>query len=388
MARRTRAMDWSRAPTGTLDQWPSSLRVALSVCFAAPVPMQLWWGPSLTLFYNDACIPFIDHPSALGRAAREVWATTWPAVGAVVERAFSDAVHGVRGDVVETFAGPTPGRGASTMFRLSCVRGDDGSIDGLLWVEEPARSLHLARARSTAALQTRARRQAEARTRELYQRLAAAEAAERRRIARDIHDTVGQHLTALRLGVEALKVRLARQPALAALTLRLEGLARELDDRIDFVIWDLRPAALDNLGLFGALESLVHGFAERFGIQAIFDGDRTTAVQLSKEAELHLYRLAQEALHNIVKHAKATRVLVSLRKEDGASVLSVEDNGRGFAVGHSSPASLHERRGLLSMRERAQLAGGKLDITSSPRAGTSIVVRIPAVRAVGDRSAG
>jgi len=209
---------------------------------------------------------------------------------------------------------------------------------------------------------------------DLFKRLISVQEEERERIARNIHDQLGQQMTALRMNLEALRRKARKSRGLADQMNRTERLAEELDQSIDFLTGDLRPAALDHLGLSAALRMLVAGWSNRFGIAAGFDVSGDDRTRLPREIEANLYRVAQEALHNVIKHAGATHVSVLLERNDEETVLVVEDDGRGFDSAIRSPQG---GLGLLSMRERATLAGGQFDLESRPSGGTAIFVRIP-----------
>lgn len=211
--------------------------------------------------------------------------------------------------------------------------------------------------------------------RSLFERLVSAQEEERRRIARDIHDQVGQQITALRMNLETLRAQTAGQSGLVQQTTRTQQLAEELDQSIDFLTWQLRPAALDHLGLSAALQSLATGWSERFGVNAEVVVDGVEDVRLPRDVEANLYRIAQEALHNVAKHARATRVSVFLTQNNGDLVLLIEDDGRGFTPVTGAP--MNGAMGLISMRERAALVGGRLEIESATGEGTSVYVRIP-----------
>jgi signal transduction histidine kinase len=211
----------------------------------------------------------------------------------------------------------------------------------------------------------------------LFRRLVSAQEEERRRIARDIHDQVGQQMTALRMNLETLRSQAAGRTALVEQAERTQRLAEELDQSIDFLTWQLRPAALDHLGLSAALQNLVTGWSERFGVAADLAVDGVEDVRLPRDVEANLYRIAQEALHNIAKHAHATQVTVYLAQQDGHLVLLIEDNGRGFDSRRTQGPDDRNGMGLMSMQERAALVGGQLDIESLAHHGTSIYVRIP-----------
>jgi PAS domain S-box-containing protein len=210
---------------------------------------------------------------------------------------------------------------------------------------------------------------------DLFRRLVTVQEEERRRIARDIHDQLGQQMTALRLHLEALRTAVRGNPQLAEQAERTERIAEELDRSVDFLTWDLRPAALEHLGLSAALSHLVRGWSERFGIAGQFEAAGADGLRLSRDAEANLYRLAQEALHNVVKHAGATRVGVFLERRHPGAVLIIEDDGVGFDLS-AHRGELGSGLGLLSMRDRATLAGGELEIESSPGTGTTIFVRV------------
>ena len=201
---------------------------------------------------------------------------------------------------------------------------------------------------------------------------------ERRRLAREIHDCLGHQVTALRLSLDALAAEGAANPQYASYIAKAQQLAQALDRSIDALTQQLRPAALDILDLPAALSRLVGDWSEQTGIPAECYVSGPASNQLDLHAASHLYRLVQEALHNVVKHARATYVNVSYVCRDGDYVLLVEDNGRGFDVSQVMRASQASRGfGLTSMRERAALAGGELEVESSPVHGTTIVVRIP-----------
>jgi signal transduction histidine kinase len=211
----------------------------------------------------------------------------------------------------------------------------------------------------------------------LFRRLVSVQEEERRRIARDIHDQLGQQVTALRINLQSIHAGAVTTSEGEPIE-RSKRIAEDLDRSIDYLTWDLRPAALDHLGVSAALRHLLTGWSERFGIAAELDVSGSESVRLPSEVEANLYRIAQEALHNVVKHAEATHVAVVLRRNQDDVVLVIEDNGRGFDHGAASQVLPSEGLGLISMRERATLAGGRLDIESALNRGTSIFVRITA----------
>ena len=183
-------------------------------------------------------------------------------------------------------------------------------------------------------------------------------------------------MTALRLRLEALRARAGGDPTMGAQVEGAQRLAEELDQSIDFLTSQLRPSTLDHLGLAVSLRDLVHGWAKRFGIPAEFETSAPD-MRLADDVETNLYRIAQEALHNVVKHAQARNVSVLLSRRDHHAMLVIEDDGRGFQSGRPVAPQSASGFGLVSMRERATLVGGELEIDSTPGAGTSIFVRVP-----------
>jgi signal transduction histidine kinase len=224
----------------------------------------------------------------------------------------------------------------------------------------------------------RDRRAAEKRITALLGRLVSAQDEERRRISRDIHDQVGQPMTALKIRLEILHISpdldLSRRADVGSALKLLE----EVDQSLTSLTLELRPTgALENFGLVIALENLVSGWSKRFGIAGEFQGAGTETLRLPLDSATNLYALVQEALHNIVKHAGACNVAVLLQAQNDHVLLIIEDDGRGFDATQVSDADENRGLGLISMRERASLCGGTIEIDTAPGCGTSIFVRLP-----------
>jgi len=200
---------------------------------------------------------------------------------------------------------------------------------------------------------------------------------ERRRIARDIHDQLGQQMTALRLNLESLRLRIGAYPALSEQVVRARQLTEELDRSIDFLTWELRPAVLDHVGLSAALAELVSGWSQRYQIAADYQALGAAGLRFAPEVETNVYRLTQEALHNVYKHAAARRVHVSLAQCDGCGVLEIRDDGRGFDLTAQAPPARRRGWGMISMRERSALAGGEFEVRSAAGLGTTVRVQVP-----------
>jgi two-component system, NarL family, sensor histidine kinase UhpB len=223
-----------------------------------------------------------------------------------------------------------------------------------------------------------ARKQAEterART-ELLARLVFAQEDERRRIAREMHDQFGEQLTALARRIGMLKDACAADGELREQIDALEAVAHQIDRDVDHLVWELRPTALDDLGLRAALTNYVQDWSKRVGISAHLHTSGLWNDRLPTEAETTLYRIAQEALTNVAKHSRAGTVEVILERRSDHVLLIVEDDGVGFSPG------VHDAEmqgfGLLGMQERAALVGAKLQIESAAGKGTTILVRMAA----------
>jgi signal transduction histidine kinase len=195
---------------------------------------------------------------------------------------------------------------------------------------------------------------------------------ERRRIARDLHDHLGQQLTALRLALErARQAASAGTPGSDGLDKAL-ALTEQVSRDVDFLSWELRPAVLDELGLGAALPRFAAEWSAHVGVAAECRVSGFEPSHLPREAQVAFYRIAQEALNNVAKHAHASRADIVLATNNGEVVLVVEDDGIGFEdTSDPSPAGL----GLVSMRERAALVTATLQIESSAGKGTSVFLR-------------
>jgi PAS domain S-box-containing protein len=204
----------------------------------------------------------------------------------------------------------------------------------------------------------------------LLEQVIKAQEQERSYISRELHDSLGQQLTALRLVIEN-----AQDLSVEGLE-KLREMIKQLDEDVDFLARELRPAALDYFGLITALRTFVQDWARHFGIAAEFEMVGLNDERFTPEVEINLYRIAQEALNNIAKHAQAAQAGIILQKEVGSLAMIIEDNGVGFTLG-ASPDSNGRRLGLVGMRERAALIGGTFEIESGPENGTTVFVRVP-----------
>jgi PAS domain S-box-containing protein len=239
------------------------------------------------------------------------------------------------------------------------------------------RTLELAEANVSLREEVRERRAAEERVKSLLKQLVTVQEEERRRIARELHDTLGQQLAALRLSIDFLKSRAREGAGVTDATERMQSIFDRLNSDVDFLAWELRPASLDMLGLDAALQTFVHEWSGHFGVESTYRCLGLDGSRLPAEVETNLYRILQEALQNVHKHADASRVSVLLERRDGHAVLIVEDNGRGYDPDGEVAAGSNKGMGVVNMRERTALVGGYVEIESTPGAGTTIFVRVP-----------
>jgi signal transduction histidine kinase len=221
------------------------------------------------------------------------------------------------------------------------------------------------------------RMSAEERVKALLERLVGIQEEERRRLSRNLHDHLGQQLTALRLAIGGIKARGRSAGENNSRIGVIEAIVTDLDRDIDRLAWDLRPPALDDNGLSAALDSLVREWAAMTGVTAEFHVSSALAPEprLARDIESHVYRIVQEALTNIAKHAQASRVSVLIKHAREELALIVEDDGHGFQE-HRTGAG-DAGMGLISMRERAALIGGQIQIESMAGRGATVFVKIP-----------
>jgi PAS domain S-box-containing protein len=244
------------------------------------------------------------------------------------------------------------------------------------------RTAELARANESLRAEMGERERAERARTELLGRLVFAQEDERRRIAREMHDQFGEQLTALGHRIASLKDAIGERSDLHGPVEALEVVARQLDRDVDHLVWELRPTALDDLGLQAALSNYVQNWSKRSRISAELQMSGLLDDRLASEAETTLYRIAQEALTNVAKHSRAENVGVILERRADHVLLIVEDDGVGFDAGDAGTAG--QSFGLLGMQERASLVGATLEIESAVGKGTTILVRMAAASPAGN----
>ena len=236
------------------------------------------------------------------------------------------------------------------------------------------RTVELARAYASLREEMDERQRAERARTELLSRLVFAQEDERRRIAREMHDQFGEQLTALSHRIASLKQACRDMPALAEQISALETVARRIDSDVDHLVWELRPTALDDLGLRAALANYVQDWSQRVGVRADLHTVGLLDERLASEAETTLFRIVQEALTNIAKHARASGVEIILERRPDHVLLVVEDDGVGFDP--QERLATRHGFGLLGMHERAALVGATLQLESTPGKGTTVLLRL------------
>ena len=260
----------------------------------------------------------------------------------------------------------------------------DGSV---IWVESafnamrtPAGTVHAIVTTSinidSRKLATQALQRSHAELRRLTASLTHAREEERRHIARELHDELGQCLSAIKMELSSLSVTKPNDPPLEQ---RLGRLLETVDDTIVSarrIAADLRPAMLDDLGLSAALEWLVRNWSSRSGVDVALLADPVDEV-INEAAATAIYRIAQEALTNVGRHARATQADVRLRFDETDLVLCVEDDGDGLAPGDIDKDGSH---GLLGIRERVHVLGGTAFVDNAPEGGCRLEVRLPLAR--------
>jgi signal transduction histidine kinase len=207
---------------------------------------------------------------------------------------------------------------------------------------------------------------------------------ERKRIARDLHDETSQQLTALTLNLQALiemmEMEDTKNSDIKGMLKRTHQIAVQAHTEVSRLIRELRPTLLDTLGLPAAIRNLAESNLASKGIHVSTEF-KGMEQRLSPETELTLFRVAQEAISNIVRHAEAKKVMIRLEYNSNECILSIEDDGKGFNVSEITRIEKDGRgAGLFGVRERTSAVGGKAYIESQPGKGTKAIAKIPVSR--------
>jgi signal transduction histidine kinase len=207
----------------------------------------------------------------------------------------------------------------------------------------------------------------------LTRRLVEVQENERRYIASELHDEVGQALTTLMVELKLIESKASKPEAVLAEVAAMGHVLDTVIENLHRLAMDLRPVSLDYLGLEAALQQHVELMNEKLGLEIQFAMTKINE-RLPANVEIAFYRIVQEALNNVVRHAKASHVDVLITRRDDCLVLMIEDDGIGFIP---ADAAKGKRLGLNGMRERAEMLDGKLLIESVPEKGTVILVEVP-----------
>lgn len=288
------------------------------------------------------------------------------------------------GTTVTDFHNPTDVKSRASALHHRALQGETVSFD--MEIEDRVFHAHLEPLRDSqgkisgsvgVALDITERKQAEEALQTFSQRVMDAQEAERCHIARELHDEMGQSLTALYITLQQAVDQPGEVPMNAQLLGQCIDSVERLLQQVRSLSLDLRPSLLDDLGLAAALRWYVDRQGQLAGFTPDFQLDPLEA-RLPPDIETACFRVAQEAVTNVVRHANASSVRVVLRQNDGEMEMIITDDGKGFSVTSLLKRDAREASaGLLGMRERVLLLGGKIDIDSEPERGTEIRVRIP-----------
>jgi signal transduction histidine kinase len=391
-----RDRDWASSSLGPIEGWPQALKTAVSILVASPVPSSLVWESQFLMFFNDAYVVTMgarpellgtpiasDDMSALREKVQAGDTVTLPGRPWSVTDQSTEARHltthyspllDETGRIAGIFA-ITVGSTNRDVANEACWSSDVGlrSAHDNRHAQREDHIRQLAQANASLRAETAERKHSEEVRLRLLRRLVISQEEERRRIARDLHDHLGQQLTSLRLKIGALKTDCGSSTESDKAFSQIETVLTQLDRDVDFLAWELRPPALDELGLTLVLDNYIREWARHVGILARFHPQGLGADRLAPEIEATLYRVAQEALNNIAKHAKARSTTVVLERRGETVRLIVEDDGIGFCPGDGTDTMI----GLVGMRERLALVGGGLDVEPTPGGGTTVLARVP-----------
>jgi len=210
-------------------------------------------------------------------------------------------------------------------------------------------------------------------------RLLSAQEEERKKISRELHDVIAQTLTTINVRLSALKKEATfNTEGLERSIARTQQLVQESVEIVHRFARELRPTVLDDVGLIPALHTFMKSFREETGIRVSLSAFAEVQ-QVNGDKRTVLYRIAQEALTNVARHAHASQADVKIQKLDGAICMTIKDNGKGFLEELVLNAKKNRRLGLLGMRERLEMVGGAFAVRSAPRKGTTVIAQVPLI---------
>ncbi len=213
----------------------------------------------------------------------------------------------------------------------------------------------------------------------LSRQLLSAQEEERKKISRELHDVIAQTLTTINVRLAALKKEATfNTEGLEQSIARTQQLVQESVDIVHRFARELRPTVLDDVGLIPALHTFMKNFRQETGIRVSLSAFAGVE-QVNGDKRTVLYRIAQEALANVARHAHASQADVKIQKLDGAVCMTIRDNGKGFSEERVLHAKKNRRLGLLGMRERLEMVGGEFAVNSVPHKGTTVIAQIPLI---------
>ncbi|MCW5960623.1 MAG: GAF domain-containing protein [Pyrinomonadaceae bacterium] len=237
------------------------------------------------------------------------------------------------------------------------------------------RTRQLADANKVLREENRLRKSSQVKVTALLRKLVVSEEMERRKLGSDLHDHLGQQLTALRLGLRSLRTSLDEDNELVSKIRTVENIAGQIDTDVSFLSWTLRPAALEKMGLREALINYVEQWSRHFKIETKIHAPEAPKLDIPEEVEVTIYRVTQEILNNAIKHSKADKISFILKSSANETLLIVEDNGTGFEQVISTVNG--RSMGLRGMEERMSMIGGTIEFESAIGRGTAVFVRVP-----------
>jgi signal transduction histidine kinase len=393
-----RCFDWSSTPLGPFGQWPESLREAVAIGLRSRFQLAINSRRQLVLLYNDVGREVLGslHPHALGQPAAGILAEVWEIVGPMprgvltpgfatwsVDQPLPINRHGFLRESFLTYSdSPAPDEdrpkdeGLSVFFRD--VSAPERSDKAVRWTRDRPELLAGDRTRQPSQAdaglgrQVAKRQHVERARTHLLQRLVHAQEAEHRRIARELHDDLTQRLAVLAIDAGMLERLPGCPPNVAEKARDMREQLVTLSESVHSLSRQLHPSILDDLGLVDALRSECLSVGQRDGVAVRYRA-RGVPPDLPRDVALCVYRVAQEALRNVGRHARCGRAAVRLVADGRELTLRVRDQGIGFEVAARRKAGV----GLESMRERARLVQARLTVRSRPGAGTAVTVRVP-----------
>ena len=317
-------------------------------------PMKRIWGDLIT----SADERWKRSQGYWHEGGRKIEAEEWASVRALQEgrTSLNELID------IETFEGLHK----TVQNSAAPIRSEDGQIVGAIIINEDVTQRVRAESDLRGALEE---------LKALSHKLVEVQETERQELSRELHDRIGQNLTALGINLETVTKRLAgRDPDIASRLKDSSDLLKGTFSAIIDVLSELRPPMLDDMGLPAALDWYGRQFSARTGLEVSVSADRVQ--RLDADSEIVLFRIAQEALNNVAKHAHAQHVHIELASSNGATMLSISDDGVGVDANPGGSQRATGGFGMVTMRERSRAIGGRLEVRRRAEGGTSVIVQV------------